>query len=137
MDKTSTFLYIFGARRIPVEVKTKDDGTCFSEKTVVKTVKKASSQQPPGEQALLFLCIPAAWIGPGLDDAYTAALFDASRRGSNIAAAITVVDKAHIREGTSKGRVHRHHQPTKSPNGADDIWKFTLTLTEFLELDSP
>ncbi|MBT2533948.1 hypothetical protein J7E83_17815 [Arthrobacter sp. ISL-48] len=124
-----------GTRRIPVEVKTKDDDTPFSERTVVKTVKKASSQLPVGEQAVLFLRIPAAWIGPGLDEPYTDALFDATRQSSKIAAVITVVDKTHIHEGTSRGRVHRHYQPFKSPNGAEDLWKFALTLTQFLELD--
>lgn len=123
----------FGAHRIPVEVKAKDDTTSFSPATVKKTIKKASSQLPSGEQAVLFMRIPFTWVGRGLDEDYTDALFDATRQSSKVATIMTVVDKPHLKDGTSLGRVTRVYQPFKSPSCEEDIWKFTLTLNHFLQ----
>jgi len=121
-----------------VEVKTKDDNTHFTKKTIDKTIKKASEQIPDGQFGFVFLRLPPAWAGQGFEDDYTEYLADAltpraekSTRG-RISVVFSAVDKL---SSSAEGRVEvtRVWQPFKSDSCPPEDWKLAIDLKQLQE----
>lgn len=119
---------------VPVEVKTKDDDTTFTQRTVASTLKGAAQQMPKNTRGIVFLRIPPAWVGTRLEDEYTDALIDGTRQTSRVAAVVSAVDKPTFTEGT-RGHVTRHFHYFKVPDCPDPIWDYLLMLKQLWDND--
>mgnify|MGYP005988510177 CR=1 FL=1 len=121
-----------------VEVKTKADDTPFTKQTIDKTIKKASEQIPDGQSGFVFLRLPPAWAGRGLEDDYTEYLAAAltpraekSTRG-RVSVVFSAVDKL---SSSAEGRVvvTRVWQPFMSDACPPEDWKLAMDLKKFQE----
>lgn len=122
-----------GGLEVPVEAKTKDDGTAYTNATVIDTVKQAARQLPKGSNGVVFLRIPSGWVGPSLAETYPDALAEATRQTTRIGAVITVIDKRHLNEDKTTGNVTRHYDYFKHEKCPGQLWDACLLLKAALE----
>ena len=135
MDFDITATFAGWDKPIPVEVKAKGEDTEYSANTVKNTLRTAAGQMPRGSAGWVFLRIPAAWVGPRLEEGYGEAVFEGVRQTSRIAAVFTAIDKVHVRADRRSAAVQRVWQYFPCPNAPDVLEKVGLDLYRFIEYD--
>jgi len=121
-------------RRIPVEVKAKDDSTPFTPRTVTKTLKGAARQMPKGEQGVIFIRIPFSWVNKAIEDEYSEAVAEGVRQTTRVGAVITAIDKPHYTD-ERLGNVTRHFDYFRHDACAESIWTFAMMLKQAWDAD--
>lgn len=135
MDFDITATFAGWDKPIPVEAKAKGEDTAYSANTVSNTLRKAAEQMPRGSAGWVFLRIPAAWVGPRLEEGYGEAVFEGVRRTSRIAAVFTAIDTIRLRSDRRSASVDRVWQYFPCPNAPDVLEKVGLDLYRFIEHD--
>jgi hypothetical protein len=128
---------VIGSTRVPIEVKTKSERTPLTEKTVTSTVRAAAKQLPKGEQGILFIRVPFAWIGGALEDFYADALSEGTRQTRRIGAVVTAIDKPHLNPDKKNGEVTRVFDYFREPDCNSEIWDFVLLFKAFRDAELP
>ncbi|MEV7123742.1 hypothetical protein [Kitasatospora griseola] len=120
---------------VPVEVKCKQDDTPYSASTIRNTARDAIEQLPKGKVGWLFMQLPAAWIGPRLEEEYPDILHEALRQTSRVGAVFTAIDRPHYDPARGTFRLTRGWHFFGHPRAPQPLRDAALLLKQLLDED--
>lgn len=96
--------YSLGGADVAVEVKTKDDATIYSKRTLEKTLSDASSQLPLDRPGVVFLRVPFSWASDmDIAGEYDRVVAHRMANSKTVSAVITAVDSIEVsRSGATR-----------------------------------